>query len=164
MYKGYDSISPLGLAMCCFSTFTQCAQIILSGKVMRGSKVKLDGLQMTAYTGAPSFATLLPVAIFTEKHKFASSLSTQPATVLLFLLGTSVLAVLYNVVLFQALSSLSVIGTSMLGNVKIVLLLVLSAIYLGELHTWSMTQLAGCVVTFVASGVYTYLKATRAKQ
>ena len=68
------------------------------------------------------------------------------------------LAVAYNVTLFQALATLSTTGTSILGNVKIVLLLFLSSLFLGELRTWSTGQLLGCALTFVASGWYSHLK------
>ena len=68
------------------------------------------------------------------------------------------LAVAYNVTLFQALTTLSTVGTSILGNVKIVLLLLFSALILGELRKWSVAQLVGCALTFVASGWYYHLK------
>ena len=56
------------------------------------------------------------------------------------------------------LATLSTTGTSILGNVNIVLLLFLSALVLGELRTWSAAQLVGCALTFVASGWYSHLK------
>ena len=69
----------------------------------------------------------------------------------------------YNVVLFQAVRTLSSVGTAILGNVKIVCLLFLSSALLGELGGWSANQYLGCLLTFVAAGVYSYLKATASK-
>ena len=55
--------------------------------------------------------------------------------------------------------TLSSVGTAILGNVKIVLLLFLSSLLLGELGGWSANQYLGCLLTFVAAGVYSYIKA-----
>ena len=56
--------------------------------------------------------------------------------------------------------TLSSVGTAILGNVKIVLLLFLSSLLLGELGGWSANQYLGCLLTFVAAGFYSYIKAS----
>merc|ERR1711988_1386093 len=76
-----------------------------------------------------------------------------------FLLGSCCVAVVYNVVLFQSVRTLSSVGTAILGNVKIVCLLFLSSALLGELGGWSANQYLGCFLTFVAAGAYSYIKA-----
>jgi len=113
-------------------------------------------------TGPVSFLALMPFAVLAEFGELSRALETEPVLALGFLLGSCTLAVLYNIVLFQALRTLSTIGTSILGNVKIVLLVLLSALFLGELRTWSYAQLIGCGLTFAASGYYSHLK-TRSK-
>ena len=80
-----------------------------------------------------------------------------------FLLGSCCVAVVYNVVLFQAVRTLSSVGTAILGNVKIVCLLFLSSLLLGELGGWSANQYLGCLLTFVAAGFYSYIKAAASK-
>ena len=60
--------------------------------------------------------------------------------------------------------TLSSVGTAILGNVKIVMLLFLSSLLLGELGGWSANQFLGCLLTFVAAGVYSYVKATAASK
>jgi len=67
------------------------------------------------------------------------------------------------VVLFQSVGTLSSVGTAILGNVKIVMLLFLSSLILGELNGWSANQYLGCVLTFAAAGFYSYIKATAPK-
>ena len=158
VFKGMARTSALGLAMVALSTVTQCTQISLSGRLMAGSGGRLDAFQMTFYTGPVACLTIAPFALAVEARAFSYALASAPTTVLAFLLGSSALAVLYNVALFQALKTLSTTGTAVLGNVKIVLLLLLSAIALGELRTWSAQQLVGVVVTFGASAVYSMLK------
>ena len=51
----------------------------------------------------------------------ATSLSERPGVTIGFLLGSCCVAVVYNVVLFQAVRTLSSVGTAILGNVKIVM-------------------------------------------
>merc|ERR1719408_1227376 len=118
---------------------------------------------MTFYTGPLAFVTLAPFAFATEWSIFGESLSTRPGATLGFLLGSCCVAVVYNVVLFQSVRTLSSVGTAILGNVKIVLLLFLSSFLLGELGGWSANQYLGCLLTFVAAGFYSYIKATANK-
>ena len=160
LYSGIGASTAFGVLLTASSTLTQCMQISMSGRLMRG-RGKLDTFQMTVLTGPISFLAILPFGLATEFGTLSTALATQPAKVLGFLLGTSVLATGYNVTLFQALATLSTTGTSILGNVKIVLLLFLSALFLGELRSWSTSQLLGCALTFMASGYYSNLKLNR---
>ena len=124
---------------------------------LRGAK-RLDAFQMTALTGPISFAVLLPFALWADAGTLSHALEVEPHLTLGFLLGSCLLAVLYNITIFHSLRTLSTVGTAVLGNVKVVLLMALSAIILGELRSWSHAQLAGCVVVFGASGWYSRLK------
>lgn len=60
--------------------------------------------------------------------------------------------------LFQSVRTLSSVGTAILGNVKIVCLLLLSSIILGELNAWSANQYLGCFLTFASAFAYSYVK------
>merc|ERR1712060_242082 len=153
----------LGICLTLASTVLQSIQMSLSGRVMSGRSGKLDSFQMTFYTGPVAFVTLIPFAMITEFNVFAESLISRPGASIGFLLGSCMIAVIYNVVLFQSVRTLSSVGTAILGNVKIVCLLFLSSLLLGELTKWSANQFLGCLLTFVAAGVYSYLKATAAK-
>lgn len=50
------------------------------------------------------------------------------------------------------------------GNVKIVFLILLSAVTLGELATWPRNQYIGCILTFGCTAWYSYLKQVAAKK
>merc|ERR1712216_976762 len=119
---------------------------------------------MTFYTGPVAFITLAPFAFATEYTILAESLMSRPGATIGFLLGSCCVAVVYNVVLFQSVRTLSSVGTAILGNVKIVKLLFLSSLFLGELGGWSANQYLGCLLTFVAAGVYSYIKAAGVKK
>jgi len=149
----------MGIMLTLASTVLQSIQMSLSGRVMSGRSGKLDSFQMTFYTGPVAFVTLIPFAMITEFNVFAESLISRPVATIGFLLGSCCIAVVYNVVLFQSVRTLSSVGTAILGNVKIVCLLFLSSLLLGELTKWSANQFLGCLLTFVAAAVYSYIKA-----
>lgn len=130
--------------------------LTLSGKVMGGAK--LDGFQMAFYMGPVGFIVLLPFAIRSEGGLFLAALGEEPITSLAFLLGGSVMAVAYNVVVFQSSHTLSSVGTALLANLKIVVLVALSAILLGEMSSWSSRQIFGMLVAFAGTGYFSYLK------
>ena len=153
----------LGIVLTLMSTVLQSIQMSVSGKVMSGKSGKLDSFQMTFYTGPAAFITLAPFAFASESAVFFQSLSDKPGATVGFLLGSCCVAVVYNVVLFQSVRTLSSVGTAILGNVKIVCLLFLSSMLLGELGGWSANQYLGCFLTFLAAGVYSYVKATANK-
>ena len=154
----------LGILLTMTSTVMQSIQMSVSGRLMSGRTGTLYSFQMTFYTGPVAFITLLPFAIIGEFNIFFQSVGDRPLATIGFLLGSCCVAVVYNVVLFQAVRTLSSVGTAVLGNVKIVCLLMLSSVILGELQAWSANQYLGCFITFIAAGFYSYFKATAAKK
>ena len=131
----------------------QSIQMSVTGKVMSG-KSKLNSFQMTFYTGPVAFMTLLVPAMAVEQVVFAEGKpGTKPLATVGFLLGSCCVAVVYNVVLFQSVHTLSSVGTAILGNVKIVLLF-LSSLILGELKGWAANQFLGCFLTLGAAWAY----------
>ena len=154
----------LGIVLTVISSVMQSIQMSMSGKVMSGRSGKLDSFQMTFYTGPVAFICLIPFALYSEWSIFVESLSSRPTATIGFLLGSCCVAVVYNVVLFQSVRTLSSVGTAILGNVKIVILLFLSSLLLHELGGWSANQYLGCLLTFVAAGVYSYIKAAGVKK
>ena len=110
--------------------------------------------------GPVAFAFLLPGGLYYEADVFVQSTERKPVEVVGFLLGGCLMAVAYNVVFFQCLQTISSVGTSIMGNVKILLLVLLSAVTLGELATWPPSQFAGCAITFAATFWYSYLRQT----
>lgn len=148
----------LGITLTLVSSVMQSIQMSVSGRLMSGRAGKLDSFQMTFYTGPVAFITLFPFALVAEFNIFVESLMSRPGAVIGFLLGSCCVAVVYNVVLFQAVRTLSSVGTAILGNVKIVMLLFLSSALLGELTAWSANQFLGCLLTFLSAAVYSYIK------
>ena len=147
----------IGICLTVASIVMQSSIISMSSKMMSGS-IKLNGLQMTFYSGPFAFVTLLPFALTREYDAFVESLNKKPTASVGFLLGSCVLAVCYNITVFQSSHSLSSVGTAVLANAKIIILIVLSAIILGELSGWSVQEFVGCSLALAGTAYFSYLK------
>ena len=78
----------------------------------------------------------------------------KPGATIGIMLGGCILALMYNVVLMQAVRTFSSVGTAVLGNFRTVMLITASAVLLGELKDWGATRYIGCVNTFVGAAAY----------
>ena len=161
VYHDSGASSAMGVLLVGVSAVVQAAQMSLSSRLMTK---KLSSFQMTFYTGPVAFLLLLPWALWYEAETFVRACEQQPMGVVAFLLGGCVMAVMYNVVFFQCLQTISSVGTSIMGNVKIVFLILLSAVTLGELATWPRNQYIGCFLTFGGTFWYSYLKQAAKKR
>ena len=150
----------LGALLVMASIAMQSLVLSLSGRIMGG--VKLDGFQMAFYSGPVGFVALAPF-VSIEWAMLLDALADEPAACLGFLLGSSLMAVAYNVVVFQSSKTLSSVGTAVLANMKIVVLVALSAILLGEMSTWTARRLIGMVLAFGGTMAYSYLKMQQPK-
>ena len=155
VYKEGQTNSWLGLLLVGTSAVVQAAQMSLSGHLM--SK-RLSSFQMTFYTGPAAYLLLLPLGVWHEGRTLGEALRTRAMEVVAFLLGSCMLAVLYNIVFFQCLQTISPVGTSVMANAKIVLLILVSALLLGELSTWPFLQGFGCALTIGGTFAYSALR------
>merc|ERR1719362_953254 len=125
--------------------------------------MKMDAVQMTFYTGWISFLPVAGSVVAYELQAFISHVSLHTSTAMAILLGSCCLAVVYNVVVFETIRGLSSVGSAVLGNVKVVVILIVSAVWFGEMQSWALRQQLGCVLTFGGAAVYSALKILRAK-
>jgi drug/metabolite transporter (DMT)-like permease len=157
-----DKTTTFGVVLTLASILVQSLILSISGRVMAGTK--LDGLQMAFYLGPFGFVILLPLGLSTELGKINRALSEEPIVCTAFLLGSCILAVAYNVVVFQSSHTLSSVGTAVLANLKIVLLFALSAVVLGEMASWRLCQFVGCTLTFGGTAIYTRARLSAAQR
>jgi len=125
--------------------------------------VKLDAVQITFYTG---WLSLLPVAqlvLALEGPRLVKHCLAHPGPSLAIVLGSCVLAVVYNVVVFQTIRGLSSVGSAVLGNVKVVVILLVSAVWMGEMRRWETRQHLGCLLTFGGAALFSALKLRKPK-
>lgn len=71
---------------------------------------------------------------------------------------TSVNALSYNLVHSQMIKRTSAVTTTVLGMVKIVGLLLLSAMLLGESRALSMAAVVGCIIALIGFGMYSKVR------
>jgi len=116
--------------------------------------VKLDPLQLVFYTSLFGFAATAAPAAAVEGGRLAVFAVERPATTVQVLLGTSLVAVAYNVVMYQTINCLGAVGSAALGNFKVVLLVLFAGSQMGEMSKWTRFQHLGSVLTFGSSIVY----------
>ena len=117
--------------MCLTSVLMQSAQMSLSGKLMSG---KLDSFQLNFYTGPIAFVVLIMMELFMQQESAGlyRFYTHKPGATIGIMLGGCILALMYNVVLMQAVRTFSSVGTAVLGNFRTVMLITASAVLLGE--------------------------------
>lgn len=125
--------------------------------------MKLDAVQMTFYTGWISLIPVASLVVAYELQALIGHVSEHATTAFSILFGSCCLAVVYNVVVFETIRGLSSVGSAVLGNVKVVVILVVSGVWFGEMQSWALRQHLGCVLTFGGAAVYSALKILRAK-
>ena len=74
---------------------------------------------------------------------------------MLLLLGSGN-ALLYNVVHYMMIQRMNATTTTVLGNVKVVGLMLLSSLLFGETKEWGVRMFAGCFTTLSGFAVYSY--------
>mmetsp|Transcript_96423 Transcript_96423/g.241752 ORF Transcript_96423/g.241752 Transcript_96423/m.241752 type:complete len:333 (+) Transcript_96423:199-1197(+) len=147
-----------GILLVVSSVSLQAAQMSFAGSLL---SVKLDSFQMTFYTSPMAFLALAAPTTAVEGRAFRAYLHAKPAVAAAVTVGTCCLAVVYNVVMFQTIRRLGPIGSSVLGNVKIVVLLLLSFVLMGEMKHWTGRHYLGCLLTFGGAAVYSAQKLRR---
>mmetsp|Transcript_170125 Transcript_170125/g.545566 ORF Transcript_170125/g.545566 Transcript_170125/m.545566 type:complete len:323 (-) Transcript_170125:84-1052(-) len=144
-----------GILLVVSSVSLQAAQMSFSGSLL---SVKLDSFQMTFYTSPMAFIAIAGPTAMLEGEGFRAYLLTKPMVAVYVMVGTCLLAVVYNIVMFQTIRRLGPVGSAVLGNVKIVVLLVMSRLLMGEMRQWAGRHLIGCLLTFGGAAAYSRLK------
>jgi len=144
-----------GVLLVALSVAMQASQMCFAGSLL---SAKLDAMQITFYTAPIAFLTSVGPAVALEGSAFMRFVASEPWRAFVILAGTSLLAAVYNVVVFQTIQRLSAVGSAVLGNVKVVVLLLLSSLLMREMLSWSAAQRVGCVLTFGGAAAYSALK------
>lgn len=148
-----------GTALVLSSVAMMALQMSFSGRL----GVKLDAVQMTFYTGWISLVPVAPLVLAMEGPGLLKHCLAHPGSSSAIVLSSCVLAVVYNVVVFQTIRGLSSVGSAVLGNVKVVVILLTSAVWMGEMRLWETRQHVGCVLTFGGAALYSALKLRKPK-
>jgi drug/metabolite transporter (DMT)-like permease len=170
-----------GLFYCVTATISNALMMTFSGKIMGGEK--LDALRLTFYTAPVTLCALLPVALMIEGDRFvnkyfgAGAFEVQsreammygdeyvsPFQVLTLVLLGCLNAVSYNFVHFALVGATSAVTTTVLGNIKVALLILCSRVLFGETKDWSLSMIFGAFVALAGFGLYSFARVKASHQ
>ncbi|KAK9816692.1 hypothetical protein WJX72_003780 [[Myrmecia] bisecta] len=158
VFEGTVSGSVAGVMVCLSGTVCNAAMMTTSGRLM---SEKLDVLRLTFYTAPVSCVALLPFYAWREAAKFAQyRLGRSGAISGIILLG-SMNALAYNVVHYLMIQKTSAVSTTVLGEVKVIGLLVLSSMLLGESKVFTTRMTVGCVLAMAGFCGYSHCKLSK---
>lgn len=154
VWQGAISGSPLGIAMCIAATACNALMAACSAKILR----KVGTGKLTFFTAPIAAIFLLPFAFKFEVAAFQAYCSKNPNSAALIIASTSCLAAVYNYVHALMIKNLGAVACSVVGEVKILVLVALSGILLNEAKQFTTTQIVGCGIALAGLAMYTSTK------
>lgn len=155
VWQGTISGKPHAILFCIIGTVCNGAMMTFSGKLL---SEKLDVVRLTFYTAPVSLLCLAPFMVWRELAAFKLYLADNFGNVLGIMLLSSVNAVTYNLVHSLMIKRSSAVTTTVLGEIKIVGLLILSALILDEGKEFTSKMLLGCVLAMIGFIMYSQTK------
>lgn len=143
----------LGVVLCGIATVANALRTALSSHLLQS---KLDVFSMTWYTGPICAIVLLPFALYNESSALIEYAKENPLPTLGILGFGSLLALVYNIILFLTIKTLTGVTMNVMGNVKIIFLLGMSRLTLNELTDIDVKMATGVVLTFGGFFLYSY--------
>jgi drug/metabolite transporter (DMT)-like permease len=153
--KGTVAGKPHAIIFCIVGTICNAAMMTFSGKLL---SEKLDVVRLTFYTAPISLVCLAPFMIYMELDEFRLYFAEHFNDVLGIILLSSVNAVTYNLVHSLMIKRSSAVTTTVLGEIKIVGLLILSALVLDEGKEFTPKMLLGCLLAMAGFLMYSQTK------
>lgn len=161
VWQGTVTGSPNAIAFSIAGTLCNGAMMTFSGKVL---SEKLDVVRLTFYTAPISLICLAPFYLVMEAESFRQYYALNGTGALLIMLVSSVNAVCYNMTHALMIKKLSAVTTTVVGEIKIVGLLILSAFLLGEGKEFTFKMTVGCTMAMVGFGLYSHTKIKAMRQ
>jgi len=155
VWQGTVAGKPHAILFCVVGTVCNGAMMTFSGKLL---SEKLDVVRLTFYTAPVSLLCLSPFMAWRELDGFKTYLATNFNNVVGILLVSSVNAVTYNLVHSLMIKKSSAVTTTVLGEIKIVGLLILSALILGEGKEFTPKMMIGCGLAMIGFFMYSQTK------
>lgn len=153
--QGTVAGKPHAIIFCVVGTICNAAMMTFSGKLL---SEKLDVVRLTFYTAPVSLACLTPFMVYMELDAFRVYFAEHFNDVLGIILLSSVNAVTYNLVHSLMIKRSSAVTTTVLGEIKFVGLLILSALILDEGKEFTPKMLLGCLLAMGGFLMYSQTK------
>jgi drug/metabolite transporter (DMT)-like permease len=147
-----------GVSLAAASVLAGAAQLTLQGRALAG---RLDALSLALLTAPVTAACLAAPAWATERAAAAAFFAADGARAAGVLGAGAAAALAYNVVHNELVGLAGPVAACVLGQVKIVALMALSAAVLGEGRDFSPRMSAGCAAAIAGFGLYTWARVRR---
>lgn len=144
-----------GVFLCILSVLAGSAQLITTSKILQG---QIDAIQLMFLSAPVTFFCLLTPYYIMEHNLFLDYLSLNVQSAAFVVLLTSGLAGFYNVVHNDLVAITDPITTCVLGQLKIIALLILGAVLLGEGRNFTPKMSIGCTAAIVGFSIYSWAK------
>ena len=149
---GNPEASPFGLALVIISTLAVALWSVMSAMLL-GPDSGLNAISLTWYASIISFVLLFILWLCSSEREAATAyLSSRPGDAALIILVGSSTAFVYNLVHFALIKVTSALTSAVAGNIKILLIIVLSMIFFEKSVT--ILNYSGFAVFLV--GVFAY--------
>ncbi|GIL72975.1 hypothetical protein Vretimale_4622 [Volvox reticuliferus] len=141
-----------GVVLCIIGTMCNGLAMSSIGRLLTE---KLDVLRLTFYTAPMSACVLLPFFNKLEAGAFYKYWAQGLGFLGIIFLGC-LNALLYNLIHSWVIKATSSVTTTVIGEMKIVLILLLSAIVLGESEVWTVKMMIGCTTAILGFCMYSH--------
>ena len=146
-----------GVIFCCLATLSNALMMTFSGYIMGNHK--LSALETAYYTSFAALGCLVPIGLLMERSAFSLFEGSGKEYVnnrwLAFLVIFGCCnAVLYNWIHNKVIALTSATTTTVLGNVKIVALVLSSRVMFGETRGWTDSMIVGGLLAFTGFALY----------
>merc|ERR1712166_131809 len=149
---GNPEASPFGLALVIISTLAVALWSVMSAMLL-GPDSGLNAISLTWYASIISFVLLFILWLCSSEREAATAyLSSRPGDAALIILVGSSTASVYNLVHFALIKVTSALTSAVAGNIKILLIIILSMIFFEKQVT--ILNYSGFAVFLV--GVFAY--------
>merc|ERR1712195_248186 len=149
---GNPEASPFGLALVIISTLAVALWSVMSAMLL-GPDSGLNAISLTWYASIISFVLLFILWLCSSEREAATAyLSSRPGDAALIILVGSSTAFVYNLVHFALIKVTSALTSAVAGNIKILLIIILSMIFFEKQVT--ILNYSGFAVFLV--GVFAY--------
>ena len=158
VWEGSITGSMTGISIALSSTLSGAAMLSFSGKIL---SEKLDVLRLTFYTAPVSVGVLVPFFLWQEAGPLWQHFQQSGYSVLLLVVVGAINAVAYNITHYQVIFATSSIMTPVIGMIKVIGVIVLSAIFLGEDKIFSVRMVIGCALALAGFCSYSLLQSRK---
>lgn len=156
VWEGSSSTASFwGIVICILGTISNGLMMSSIGKLL---SERVDVLRLTFYTAPITIIMLLPFYYSFESKAFSEYQAKHSMNYLGLLLLGCINALVYNLVHSYVIKITSAVTTTVIGEMKIILILVLSSIMLGESSMWTLQMLVGCSLAILGFCWYSHVK------